>query len=155
NNNGRNFNPRYTDVPVTPSPWPTMLHSAWDQERVYIASTAGRGIFFSDDDGETWIEDQKWDDGLIGTDIQSFSQLSNGIMFAYSNDNDSLYRKDNKDDNWTVTFGNPLPANGTYYLSNYNNALIATDYTGLNGVHYSLDSGKNWSKYAGLPTTPL
>jgi len=155
-NNGQNFNPELTlGIPFTFSPWQNILLSAMDQHRIYVGSTLGRGIYFTEDNGKNWFEDSQWDENLLGGKITSFTQLKNGTIYAHSNNTDSIYKKDNKTDKWSwVEQKSGLPFNGTYYLSHYNNEVIATDYLGTNGVYHSAD-GATWTAYTGLPTNHL
>jgi len=156
-NNGKNFNPKLTvSIPPTPgTPWQTILLSALDQDRIYAASTLNKGIYYSDNNGDTWSEDAAWDNSLIGGGINSFTQLKNGVIYAHADKDDSLYRKNDKNSNWTwVQQTTPLAGTGTYYINHFDNTLVATDVTGANGVYYSND-GQNWNKYNGLPTRKL
>ncbi|HTN46129.1 MAG TPA: hypothetical protein VL098_07240 [Flavipsychrobacter sp.] len=156
--NGQNFNPALTLQPVaTPTPWQTSILSAMDQNRVYVTDQRDRGIYLTDDDGKNWFADAKWDEGLIAGNINSLAQLMNGTMFARSETTDSIYRKDNKDDNWSMVVPDAtktqLP-DGQFFLSRYNNELIATDRTGKNGVFHTSDA-TGWTAYTGLPKRAL
>ncbi len=135
--------------------WQPIIHYAADQERIYLASIEGKGIVFSDDYGKKWTVDTSFDMDVIAGNISSFAQLKNNLLFSYSFVQDSLYRRDNKNDPWTnVIPVTPLP-NAPFYLSHYNNELIATDFSGNAGVYHSSDNGVNWTKYNGLPNRIL
>jgi len=154
--NGMNFNPATTLSPIIApgTPWQTMLLSALDQKRVYVADQRGRGVYFTEDDGKNWFEDGEWDEGIVGGGINSFTQLKSGTIYAYSNANDSIYKKDNKTDKWTwLQQTKALPFGATYYLSHFNNTLLATNADG-NGIFYSND-GQSWEPYLGLPNRKL
>lgn len=158
--NGKSFNPKITvSLPPTPTtPWQNMLLSALDQERIYVTSTLDKGIFYSDNNGSSWSPDPNWEIGVTGGDISSFTQLKNGVIYSRSNSNGgALYKKDNKTSNWNiVTQTAPmLPSNGTYYLSHFDNTLLATDVFGVNGVYFSNDGGQSWKQYPGLPARKL
>ena len=159
-NNGRNFNVTYSNVPLTVSPWQTVMLSALDQDRVYVASTNGRGITFTEDEGKNWFDDPLWDNGVIGGSISTFTQLKNNAIYAYSNANDSLYRKDNKTDSWSVVNQtNPIAAGPLRlnYLGHFDNTLLMVDFTGSN-VYYSNTSNPGsvtWNTYSGLPARAL
>src|SRR5690606_7468748 len=117
----------YRDAPLTVFPWQSLMLSAMDQNRVYVASTMGKGIAFTENEGKDWIEDSEWDEGLIGGDINSFAQLKNNVVYAYSNTTDSLYRKDNKTDKWSYVNQSNMPipsALDLYHLSHFDNALL-------------------------------
>ncbi len=157
-NNGRDFNVSFTDVTPSPSPWQNGMWSALDQNRIYVASPTGHGVFFTGDEGENWFDDPNWDVGITVTGISSFSQLKNNELYAHANSNDSVYKKDNAGDDWSfVTQLNTPPQTGNYYLSHFDNTLLLTDQSGVNGVYYSNTpgSGLSWTQYPGLPNRPL
>lgn len=160
-NNGRNFSLAYDKMysifqgfPIYVPGQAAML-DAKGYDRVYLCSIEGRGIVYSQDNGKTWTPDAGWDNGVSGGGISSLAQTKGGAVFAHNIFTDSIYRKDNRDDNWTwVQPGNGLPSSGGFMLSNYNNVLLAVDVTGINGILYSAD-GANWSPYTGLPNRPI
>lgn len=158
-NNGRDFNVSTTNVAPSVSPWQNGMWSAFDQQRIYVASILGSGVLFSTDEGKNWFEDSKWDAGIIAFGISSFSQLKNNALFCHSNTTDSIYKKDNAGDNWSFVpqVNIPPPTTGNYYLSHFDNTLLMTDQTGVNGVYYSNtpNSGLTWAKYPGLPNRLL
>lgn len=156
-NNGQNFNVIYRNFANPFAMWQSMILTSESHGRVYVASTdpASRGVAYSDDNGKTWRADGKWDEGIMGGGISSFAQLKNGPLFAFSDMNDSLYIRDNKDDDWSHFPRDRQQPEGTSYLSRFNNTLLLTDLLGVQGVHWSNDSGKNWTKYSGLPNRPL
>ncbi len=159
-NNGQNFNVSYRDAPLTVFPWQSLMLSAMDQNRVYVASTMGKGIAFTENEGKDWFEDSEWDEGLIGGDINSFAQLKNNVVYAYSNTTDSLYRKDNKTDKWSYVNQSNMPipsALDLYHLSHFDNTLLLVDFTGQD-VYYANTSNPgsiSWNKYTGLPSRGL
>lgn len=159
--NGKNFNLTYFRMNnfylnVSPFiPWEQVMIKAAGHNRIYVASIEGKGIVYSEDNGKKWIVDNGWDPGTGSGNITSFAQLKNGTLFAHNLFDDSLYRRDNKDDNWTaVTPVQALPNSGVFYISHFNNELIATDITGGNGVYHSPD-GASWFAYTGLPNRLL
>lgn len=160
--NGRNFNPTYFDInnfylQVQPYfPWQPIILSANDQNRVYVSSRVGRGIAISDDNGKTWKNEDQFDDGIANTLFTSFTQLSNGAIFAHNLSNDSLYKKDNKGDKWSYKPAqDALPATGAFVLGHNTNKLLAMDVTGQSGVYFSDDEGLKWQAYTGLPANRL
>lgn len=160
--NGKNFNPTYNKIQsfylnlLPYLPWQQIIIDVPDHKRVYIGSTEGQGIAYSIDNGKTWSVDNDWDTATIGGNITSFTQLRNGALFAHSVLNDSLYKKDNATDKWTwVNQITQLPNTGVFYISHFNNTLLATDISGANGVYASNDFGVNWVQYTGLPTTHI
>lgn len=158
-NEGHNFNSTYTQFapPFPSAPWQSIILNVTNHGRIYFSSTdpASKGVVYSEDNGKKWKIDDLWDDGATGGNITSFAQLKNGPLFTFNDKDDSLYMKDSKDDAWTLYPKNVKLPTGMSYLSRFNNTLLLTDYTGANGVHYSNDSGKNWTKYVGLPLRPL
>lgn len=150
-NNGL-FNPTY--LFSRPNiPWQQMILYVASHGRVYIASAAllGRSVAYSEDNGVIWKNDVAFDTLLGPGNITSFAQLASGALFGYSNDSTRIYRRDNKDDKWSETFPQGLPADSSFYLHNFNNILTLSSYSGLNGVWRSSDSGRNWTQYGGVP----
>jgi hypothetical protein len=147
-NEGHDFNPVYNRV--NPFPWQTMAYNSVYQNRVYIASKDGNGIAYSADSGKTWQLDDAWDDNLPPEfEISSFSGLADKSMYAYSNLNNVLFKKDNVDDSWTpITAEGLFPAAGTkFFLTSNESTLFLTDYSGKGGVWYSDDEGINWTRF--------
>lgn len=160
--NGANFNPTYGKVQafylnlLPYLPWQQIILDVPDHNRVYIGSIEGQGIAYSVDNGKTWTVDSDWDNNTVGGNITSLAQLKNGLLFAHTFTTDSLYQRDNASDKWTwVDQKTPLPNTGVFYLSHYNNTLLATDISGTNGVYASDDNGANWHAYSGLPNTHI
>lgn len=158
-NNAQNFNP--TNLQTNPQAFEkSMIFYVESWDRVYLSSTSGRlGCMFSDSKGElnSWQPDTKFDPNLIDpVSFTSFTQLKKGTVIAYDYINNRTFFKNGKDDNWIEqTGGNKLPTPAAFYLTRFNNTVIATDYTGLNGVWYSNDDGKTWGSYGGLPNRIL
>ncbi|HRO41188.1 MAG TPA: hypothetical protein PL009_00030 [Flavipsychrobacter sp.] len=158
-NNGQNFNPTYLQY-ATPgifAPWQSLILNVADHGRIYLSSMdpATRGIVYSEDNGKRWKADGEWEPGAIGGAITSFAQLSNGTLFSFSDANDSLYVRGDKNAKWTHYPQTKVQPTGMSYLSHFNNTLLLTDYNGPMGVQYSNDSGKIWTKYPGLPNRKL
>lgn len=146
-NNGKNFNPVYRSV--RKFPWQTMAYNALNQGRVYITSKIGKGIAVSSDNGKTWQEDLAWEPNVPPSfEISSFSGLGNTAVFAYSNINNVMFRKDNASANWRpVTMEGLFPVDGTeFFLTSNANTLYLTDYNGIGGVWYSEDEGLHWKR---------
>lgn len=145
-NNGKNFNPVFTSV--RKFPWQTMAYDFPMHNRMYITSnSAAKGISYSEDHGKTWKEDAAWEPNIPPVfTISSFSGLGNGTVFAYSNINNVMFRKDNAGANWRpVTMEGLFPVDGTeFFLTSNANTLFLTDHNGLGGVWYSEDQGLHW-----------
>lgn len=160
-NNGKNFNPTYYYVnayfdPTNPYfPAQQVILSARNQNRVYVASydPGARGIALSDDNGKTWNAETLFDIGIANTLYTSFTQQANGLIYTHNSLNDSIYQKDDRNDSWTHRpYVSGLPTDfHNFYLSHVANTLVLVDQWGNEGAYYSNDSGKNWTKYAGLP----
>jgi hypothetical protein len=147
-NNGRNFNPVYTNVKKFP--WQTSIYYALGQNSLYVTSNSGKGIAVSTDKGKSFQDDIAWEADIPPVfDISSFSALGNNVMFAYSNQNNVTFRKDNAGANWKpVTTEGLFPVDGTsYYLSSNSTTLFLTDYEGFGGVWYTEDEGVHWARF--------
>jgi hypothetical protein len=147
-NNGKNFNPVFTNVKKFP--WQTMAYDYLLHKRMYITSNTAKGISISNDNGKTWEEDVAWEENIPPIfNISSFSGLGNGVLFAFSNLNNVLFRRDNSGANWKpVTMEGLFPVDGTeYFLTSNNNTLFLTDNKGIGGVWYSQDEGFHWARF--------
>ena len=147
-NDGKNFNPVYTNV--RKFPWQNAAYYALGQDRVYITSNSGKGIAMSTDKGKSFQDDINWEADIPPVfTISSFAGLSNNAVFAYSNINNVLFRKGSGDGNWEpVTAEGLFPVDGpAYYLSSNNSTLFLTDYEGLGGVWYTEDEGVHWFRF--------
>lgn len=146
-NNGKNFNPVYTSV--RKFPWQNMAYNSMQQNRVYISSVVGKGIAISKDNGKTWAEDTNWDPSPPPVfEVSSFSGLPNGTVYAFSNLNNVMFKKESPDGNWKpVTMEGLFPVDGTaFFLSSNSTTLFLTDYNGIGGVWYSQDQGLHWKQ---------
>jgi hypothetical protein len=147
-NNGKNFNPVYTLT--NKFPWQSMAYDAKYQGVVYIASKSGNGIAISKDNGAHWADDVNWAPNNPPVfEISSFAGLPSGAVFAYSNINNLMFKKDNASANWTpVTNEGFFPVDGAeFYLSSNSSTLFLTDHNGIGGVWYSVDQGFHWLPY--------
>lgn len=146
--NGLNFNPVDSSVDST-IPWQSLILSVPSHNRVYLSSKNGRGLRYSEDNGKSWKDDNNWDPNITNpTAVHSLTQLKNGELYAFNDQSNILYRRANPGAAWVEVAMNGLPGAG-YFLSRFNNALLATDTAG--SVHYSNDGGQNWGTYSGLP----
>ncbi len=154
--NGVAFNYKINSVNPLAN-WASMLVNVPSFNRVYVASTKGFGLEYSDDHGVNWQVDNAFD--LSGTpppatpnpgSLQSLTQTSDGILYALDNTGPRLYARPDVNTKWReVTLATNFPS-GSYYLNSFNNTLVAADYNG-SGIYFSADSGRNWNKYPGLP----
>lgn len=146
-NNGKNFNPVFSNVKKFP--WQTMAYDFLNHKRIYITSNTAKGVSYSDDNGKTWLEDTNWEVNLPPSfEISSFSGLGNGALYAYSNVNNVLFRRDNAGALWRpVTMEGLFPVDGTaFFLTSNNNTLYLTDHNSIGGVWYSEDEGLHWTR---------
>lgn len=150
-NRSQNFNLSFDKI--NHFPWQTIVYNYRTFERLYATSTKGKGIYFSEDNGISWAEDKKWvDDDLLppSFEISSFSGLTSGKLFAYSNVGQVLFVKKGVDANWevqSVKGAFPVGVESEYYLISNNNTLFLVDYHGIGGAWYSDDEGEHWTKY--------
>lgn len=156
-NNGQNFNP----VDYTANlfvPWQNMLLDVPAQNRVYLASTELYGVKYSEDKGQTWTVDNRWDTAITNhytPVVESFAQTQDNNLFAWDNTDGRLFKRTGAGEEWKEVTTNGVPDGMFWYLGRFANQLLLTDYTGFNGVRYSNDGGQNWNAYIGLPQRPL
>jgi len=153
-NNGRNFNPVFFNLRL--QPWQEMIVDAPKQGRVYVTSTQGKGVSYSEDHGKTWTEDVNWSTVLPSKfEVNSFAATNDGAVYAFSNTNLLLLKKENPGANWEVVTSEGLfPVDyGDYFLTTNGTALYLTDYGGKQSSWHSEDNGVHWGRYsrAGLP----
>lgn len=149
-NNGKNFNPVF--YTVRHQPWQEMIVDAPKQGRMYVASTVGKGIAFSEDKGKTWEEDLKWSTLLPSKfTITSFAATADGAVYAFSNESMLLIKKENPDKDWEpVVIEGLFPTDlGEYFLTtNYTGTgLILADHGGNQHAWHSEDGGAFWYPY--------
>jgi len=147
-NEGKNFNPVYTQVKHFP--WKSMIYDFPAHNAIYITSYQHKGVAVSKDQGKTWMADSAFAQGIpTNFEISSFAGLASNKIFAFSNLNNVLYCKQNEGAEWTpVTMQGLFPVDGTeFYLSSNNTFLYLTDYNGIGGVWYSEDEGQHWTKF--------
>lgn len=152
--NGLNFNPPRVSTNFINPPagfrWSSIMLDVPKFGRVYaINSNSGSGVVSSQDNGVTWANDEPIFSGVA---VQSFTQLKNGNVYAIDNTGTLIYEKTAQLSPWSaVTVNTPLPT-GSYHLSHINNALVAADVTGGNGIYFSNNGGADWVQYTGMPT---
>jgi len=148
--NSHSFNPVFSQA--NKFPWQTMVYNYPAHKRIYIASSQGKGISISEDNGLHWEADTSWeDDNKLppSFEISSFSGLPNGEIFAYSNEGNVLFLKDGADGKWApVTTKGSFPTmQSDYYLTSNDSTLFLVDYKGVGGVWYSKDTGIHWAQF--------
>lgn len=147
-NNGENFNPVF--YKVRHQPWQEMMVNAEKQNRIYITSTEGNGISYSEDSGRTWKRDDGWEDVLPGGfEISSFTATDDGAVYALSYKNFILFKRNSAGDNWqVVTAEGLLPSeDGLYFITSRGNDIFVTDYSGKYHDWHSEDGGVHWAPY--------
>ncbi len=152
-NEGKQFNITYNRVNSSAFHSSMILDVPSFNNRVYMASSDGKGIVYAEKVAvdDTWITDN--DNGLdAGASITSFTQLENGKLVAFDDPNRAIYVKDDVTTGWTKKLANGLPTGtGQFFISHYGDNIIAADATGADGVWFSTDQGDNWTQYSGLP----
>lgn len=147
-NGGVNFNP-ITYNKYKPQPWRDWVLNSPMHNRIYMSSTEGRGVAFSADSGRTWEVDAEWENFTSpNLRISSFAQLTNGSVYAFSDESNALYRRDNPASVWSpvLTEGN-FPAPSSFFVVANTTDLFLVDYRGIGGAYYSLDEGRTWARY--------
>ncbi len=145
------FNPTFNTLPLPANAkWSSMLLHSDKQKRVYVPSTIGSGIYYSEDDGKTWKDDTTTLGGGLAT-VSSFAETSDGILYAYDNVNHRAFVRLSSTVPW-ATQNNLLSPSGTFQLIGYQKTLVAYDYSGTTGAWYSVDTGKSWKQFTGIPT---
>jgi hypothetical protein len=121
--------------------------------RIYMAGNDGHGIIYSDTNGRrgTWFVDNAFDAAAPFSRITSLAILANGRMAAYDYVGGLLFMKNGRNDFWYQVTVSDLPTGGKFFLTSFNNKLVMADSTGVNGVWYSDNEGRNWAKYSGIP----
>ena len=157
--NGSHFNPTYGTTGQFTNPMSynqSMMVYAKDQNRVYICTTDGHGVVYSDKSGNpgTWQSDNNWDGNIpnLGTvTISSLTQLDNGVMIGYDPVNDRTFAKDNAGGTWYETTDldtshhQMLPDTSSWTMWHMSNTLIAIDSTSYNGLYFSDNKGTSWT----------
>lgn len=143
------FNPTFDKLPyAADAPWASLMYYSSTHNRIYVASRNATGIDLSDNLGKTWVPDTMVLGGPLT--VSSFTELSNGILFAYDNKNHKTVVRFSKTTPWTSLNSTPPPA-GTYQLASYQTTLVAYDYSGNTGAWYTVDTGRNWVQFPGIP----
>lgn len=162
-NEGVNFvqiKPNLVNIP-TSIVHPNIILDVPALQRLYITNQLGiRGkISYSPKNGEYFIMDTLFTSADSPFVIESYAYTPNGLLYGYSNSGSvngvtKLFYKAGADAKWTAQSTN-LPNPNNFYLSPWDNKLLATDYNGNKGVWYSDDTGKNFQMMSGLPTSKL
>ncbi len=109
-----------------------------------LISTAGSGIYKSEDGGNTW---STINNGLNSQQALVVYQVIAHDYMTYAATMDGIYRSDDNGENWVkksngIGIGPGATYEFTQSVYEYNNIL----FTGAwNGIYYSIDEGENWS----------
>ncbi|MDI9319297.1 MAG: hypothetical protein QM530_02375 [Phycisphaerales bacterium] len=160
---GLSFNPYLNHSTPLTIKWPYFILSVESTDRIYTASTlagssCGNMAYSHWDNGRSFDADTNWKNDTAFS-IESLTQLDNGVIYGYSltgskNGISKLFYKLGKDEPF-MPRKTDLTTPYNFYLSHYNNTLVATDYDGAKGVWYSSDSGKTFKQYTGVPSVTL
>lgn len=146
-NQGKNFNPS-AYMNFSSKPWRNWVLDCPSHERTYMASTEGNGVAVSLDGGKTWEKDSVWEANVSpNVKVSSFAQLSNGSAYAFADDDNVLFKRDNATSPWNhVLIQSILPSLSGYFLVANTSELFVVDHQGLGSTWYSIDQGANWVK---------
>ncbi|MGG9962864.1 3-coathanger stack domain-containing protein [Ferruginibacter sp. SUN106] len=138
------------------------IHPANDQV-IYAGFT--NGIFRTDNDGATWAN--KGNQASVnGGPAGGLAVSANTPDRVYAASNTTLWRSDNKGDNWTTISGTPgwpgasvaMPITDICSRPNNGDEIWVTfgGYTSARKVYYSSNGGAGWSNFSGsLPNLPV
>lgn len=150
NGESRNWNPKNYNVNPSVN-WASMILDV-PGDAVYLATTDTHGVEFSQDNGVIWNVDSRFSTDLAAASIQSFAYTPKGKLFGLDMTGAGIYVLPNKNSSWSaVSVTTGLPVGTSWYLTNFNNSLIAADYKGANGVYHSDDDGQTWTAFTGIP----
>jgi hypothetical protein len=155
-NDGRTFNAiNSLNVSVpTNIKWPGFLLNVPKFNVVQLVNVGGfGGLSVSPSNGEYYNADTMWVD--VASSTESLTIAGDDVLFSYSLAGSKLYMRTDSAGKWQTRGANGLPKPYNFYLSHFGKTLIATDYDGLKGSWYSIDSGANFKEYKGLPLTTL
>jgi len=148
-NDGKNFQVVYHKV--NKMPWEEQLVDVPLQNRIYVTSTEGKGVAYSDNNGLDFVVDMNFNP-LMPADyfLTSFAALNDGSVYAFSNLSYLLLKRENRDAPWSpVTIEGTFPAmDGEYFLSGNGQNLFLVDHTGRNPHYMSEDGGLHWTRYS-------
>lgn len=150
NGKSRNWNARNFNVNPACN-WASMLLDVPAHSAVYLASTQGNGVEFSIDNGSNWQTDTRFSQAP-GASIQSFAFTPAGQLYGLDATGAGVYVLPNQNAGWSQVGSSPgFPASNAWYLTNFNNTLVAADRSGPGGVYHSDDNGNTWSAFTGIP----
>lgn len=156
-NDGNTFNPISVSVQASPATFnqSMVLDAQGGFNRIYMASSAGSGIIYSDSAGvlDSWKIDGTFDQSIApGFTVTSFTQLSTYEVFGLDPANKRLFMKKDRDSKWVEIGmgGFPGTTSAALYLSHFGKTLIIADFLG-SGIWYSQNNGASWTAYTGLP----
>lgn len=150
-NNGKNFQVVYDKV--NKMPWEEQLVDVPLQNRIYVTTTQGKGVAYSDNNGLDFVEDTNFNPLMpVNYFITSFAALNDGSVYAFSNLNYLLLKRDNRDAPWNpVTIEGTFPAmDGEYFLTGNGFNLFLIDYSGEQPHYISEDGGLHWRRISNL-----
>lgn len=155
--NGLNFNPINLQCSQDPTQTHAMVLNVRDWNRIYMASNLTNGIIKSDSSGKrlSWKAETHFEPAINTANLQitSFARLAKGDVFAYDKFNKRILTKKGKDNLWQEQAIETTLPTANFFLSSFINTLILADASGANGVWYSVNNGKNWSQYQGIPAS--
>lgn len=134
--------------------WPGFLLDVPKFKVVQLVNVSGfGGLSISPSNGEYYNADTNWVD--VAPSTESLTIAGDEVLFCYSLVGSKLYMRTEAGAKWQQRGAGALPKPFNFYLSRFGKTLIATDYDGLEGSWYSIDSGNSFKKYTGLPKATL
>lgn len=146
-NNGKNFQMVFDKVNIFP--WNEQILDAPLQNRIYVTTTEGKGVAYSEDNGHNWVIDDNFSPLVPSSSkINSFAALNDGSVYAFSNDNLLLLKRAAADAAWEpVTILGTWPADdGVYFISSDGTSLFLIESTGRHAHYISDDGGVHWTR---------
>ncbi|MBL7713307.1 MAG: hypothetical protein JNL13_12600 [Chitinophagaceae bacterium] len=155
-NEGRTFDaiPNLNVSVPTNIKWPGFLLDVPKFKTVQLVNVSGfGGLSISPSHGEYYNADTAWTEAAPST--ESLTIAGDDVLFCYSLVGSKLYMRTDSAAKWRQRDAGSLPKPYNFYLSHFGKTLIATDYDGLEGSWYSIDSGNSFKQYTGVPKTTL
>lgn len=148
--NNEAFNPTFNTLDTSVK-WASMLLRSDKQKRVYVPSTIGSGIYYSEDNGRSWQDDTTFLGGGRFP-ASTFAETNDGVLYAYDNQNRRAAIRLSATTPWAlIGSSTALPTSGSFQLIGYQKTLVAYDYSGSAGAWYTTDSGQNWKQFTDIP----
>lgn len=158
-----NFNPVFTTINPAGFGQSVVLHvenyndtGAAILDRIYVVSDQEKGLAINDSNGRTstpWFYDT--DPNLPAGGFTSLAQIETGQIFAFDDQTNNLYMKQDFATGWSKRNGTGLPAStdGNLYLVSMGTELYAVSVGGNNqgSIWRSTNMGNDFNQLPALP----